>query len=649
MLNLLKNLLSVPGDDAELARAQFRAFAKQIPLLYFILAVNTLGVVYTFLPFGHRWIAAYAPGALVAVCIGRGLHWWRIGKRDIPTADAVRLMRTTNKLAFLIAVGFTAWGFELMRFGDAYAQAQVVFFLALTMIGCIFCLTHLRSAALSVAFVGVVPFSLYFFVASDGHFRAAAVNLALVAVAMLAVLLGNYRDFSTLVASRRALIDKQVETQLLSDDNLRLANQDSLTGLANRRAFVAKVGDWLNPTAVENKHVAIAFVDLDGFKNVNDDFGHLVGDRLIVKVAMILSNLLPPTAMLARLGGDEFAVLMAGDDVDARAEAFVRAALERLAQPILVGERPIAVGASIGVAAATVGECDGHELLRRADIAMYAVKANGKAGHRVYAPALDQERRRQQALEDEIRSGISNLEFDVVYQPIVDARSKVVTSVEALLRWPRRPAGPLGPDTFITAAETSGLIHPLGLFALRHACEEMRRHEEVKLSVNVSPAQFRDPDFEAKVAVILSDTGFSPGRLSLEVTESYLIDNPERAAGAIVALKAMGIAVVLDDFGAGYTSIAYLQQFAFSGIKIDRSLSSRIATDAKARVLVTGVVYLANGLDLPVTAEGVETEDQERLLRLAGCQSLQGYRFSRPKPMRELLIGLLDPTGARVA
>jgi EAL domain-containing protein (putative c-di-GMP-specific phosphodiesterase class I) len=246
-------------------------------------------------------------------------------------------------------------------------------------------------------------------------------------------------------------------------------------------------------------------------------------------------------------------------------------------------------------------------------------------------------------LNDEIRAGLGAAEFEVYYQPIVDARSHLVTSVEALLRWPRRPGGPLGPDVFIPVAEAEGLIDALGMFALRRACEDLLAFDAVALSVNISPAQFHDPEFEGKVAAILAETGFAARRLSLEVTEGYLIDNPERAAEVIAALKALGASVVLDDFGSGYTSIAYLQKYGFSAIKIDRSLSSRIGVDAKARVLVTGVVYLANGLDMPVTAEGVETEDQARLLRLAGCQNLQGFRYSRPKPIRDLIAEDLLP------
>jgi diguanylate cyclase (GGDEF)-like protein len=589
MLKQLRRLLTSPGDDAEPAQARFRAFAKQMPLLYAILATNTVAVVYTLLPFGHRWVTLYAPGVLMAVCVARAVHWAFIASRPTAAPQTLRLMQSTVRLEFVLTAAFAAWGFLAIRYGDSYTQAQVVFFLALTMIGCMFCLTHLRSSALAA------------------------------------------------------------ETQRLADENFRLANRDSLTGLANRSAFIGKTQDALNADSGSHESVAIVIVDLDGFKDVNGDFGHDVGDQLIAKVAQQFCEPLPPTGILARLGGDEFAALLSGPGAEAQSAAFAEAVGEGLAQPIMIGDHALKVRASLGRASAKVGECDGRELLRRADVAVHFVKKNGKSGVQVYDRDLEVVRRRQHALGDEIRAGLRDREFEVFYQPIVDARSKEIASVEALLRWPRRPSGAIGPDKFIPAAESSGLIDPLGLFALRRACEDVLPHAAVNLSVNVSPAQFRDPKFEKRVEEILAETRFPANRLNLEMTEGYLVDNPQRAASAIATLKSLGVSVVLDDFGSGYTSIAYLQQYGFGGIKIDRSLASRIAFDPKARVLVTGVVYLANGLDMPVTAEGVETEEQERLLRLVGCQTLQGYRFSRPKPIHELQLGGTVPSTAAVA
>jgi len=639
-------LLSVPTDDIELVRAQFKAFAKQIPLLYFILATNTGAVMLTYAHFGPVWISLYAPGFLCFVCLVRGVKWWRIGRSEVSDADAIRHMRMTNKLAFVMAVAFSVWGMSLFPYGDAYAKSQIVFFLALTMISCIFCLMHLRSAALTVCIVGIVPFSLYFFFGDHGHFRAAAVNLALVGVGMIAILLVYYRDFAHLVASRRALIDKQTETQRLSDENLQLANIDSLSGLSNRRALMTKLQELQSRGRSGADPTAIVFIDLDGFKDVNDTYGHETGDHLIALVADNLRRMLPARAMLARLGGDEFAVVLCEPDAAGQAQRFADAFVDLLRRPVMIRERTIQVGASVGISCATPDACTAQELFRRADTALYYVKANGKSGVKVYAPELDSERQRAQELEEQIRRGLAESEFEVHYQPIVDAHTKRVVSLEALLRWPRRPEGPMGPDQFIRVAESSGLIHPLGLFALRRACVELEAFPELKLNVNISPAQFRDPDFEAKVGEILRETGFPTARLELELTEGYLIDHPQRAAAAISSLKSMGVGVALDDFGTGYTSIAYLQEYGFSQIKIDKSLVARVGHDKKAGVLIAGSVYLANGLDMEVTAEGVETSEQERLLRASGCKYLQGYLFCEPLPMRQLVLRGLDGMAA---
>jgi len=621
----------------ELVRAQLQAFARQIPLLYCILAINALAVMFTFAKLGHHWLSIYAPSALCLLCLARGIAWWRIGRAPVPDDVAIRHMQQTNRLAFFIAAAFTAWGLTLYSYGDgdAYAKAQIVFFLALTTISCNFCLMRLRSAALNVTFGGVAPFSLFFFFADDGHFRAAAVNLALAAIGMIAILMIYYRDFAHLVASRRSLLEKQAETQRLSDENSRLANVDSLSGLPNRRALMRRLAACSQDAAA--LPIAVVYIDLDGFKDVNDTYGHATGDRLIDIVARQFARALPKGAMLARVGGDEFAAVISASEAERDAKSFATGAVAALARPIRIGDRLVQIGASVGVACAGPDARDAQELFRRADIAMYHVKANGKSGVRIYSRDLDIERQRRQEIEDQLRRGLRENEFDLFYQPIVDAVENRIVAAEALLRWPRRPEGDLPPDQFVPVAETSGLISQLGLFALRRACEDFLSVDHVKVSVNVSPAQFRDPNFELTVSKILAETGFPAARLELEVTEGYLIDHPQRASGVISFLKTLGVAVALDDFGAGYTSIAYLQKYGFDRIKLDKSLVDRVTTDKTAGVLVAGAINIANALDMAVTAEGVETKDQAYVLGLAGCQRLQGFLFGRPMPLAAFL------------
>lgn len=414
-----------------------------------------------------------------------------------------------------------------------------------------------------------------------------------------------------------------------------IALTDWLSHLPNRRALIERLESVKGRP--DNGVKTAVFIDLDGFKDVNDIYGHDVGDELIVHIAHTLQSIVPPGGMLARLGGDEFAMSTEGKHSLAQASAFAGRVLEFLNNPIRIGERTIHIGASIGIASGTAEECSRTELFRRADIAMYHSKITGKGRITHYDTELNSAREYQLMIENDIRQGLENDEFDVWYQPIVDARTQVMIGVEALVRWPRRPQGALTPDEFITIAETGGLIYALGQFVLRRACQDLQALDDLKLSVNISPAQFRDPEFEEKVANVLETCRFPAHRLQLEVTETYVLESPERARTAIYNLKALGTAVALDDFGTGYSSIGYLRRFNFDSIKIDKSLAGLVDNDEQAAALVSGTIRIASALGMTVIAEGVENEKQVKLLRLAGCDQLQGFYFSEPMPIDSLL------------
>lgn len=415
----------------------------------------------------------------------------------------------------------------------------------------------------------------------------------------------------------------------------RIAVTDWLSGLPNRRALIERL-EQLNQSG-DTDTITVVFMDLDGFKDVNDVYGHDVGDKLIVAIARSLNEKVPPGGMLSRMGGDEFAMTMHGDNAHEKSAIFAMLVLSWFNAPVRLDERSIHITASIGIASSVQGDCSSTELFRRADIAMYHSKMTGKGRITHYDAALNSARERKLIIENDIRDGLENDEFDVWYQPIVDAHTLTMTGVEALVRWPRRPAGALGPDEFIPVAESSGLIYALGQFVLRRACTDLLAMEDLKLSVNISPAQFRDPEFEVKVAGVLDTVGFPAHRLQLEVTETYVLENPERSRTAIANLKALGTGVALDDFGTGYSSIGYLRRFNFDTIKIDKSLAGLVDADDQAAALVSGTVRIASALGMSVTAEGVENEKQMKLLRLAGCDRLQGFYFSQPQPISVLM------------
>jgi diguanylate cyclase (GGDEF)-like protein len=382
--------------------------------------------------------------------------------------------------------------------------------------------------------------------------------------------------------------------------------------------------------------VLLLYLDLDGFKEVNDSYGHGTGDQLIRAVAAGLKVLIPRGAILARIGGDEFAIAFVSEAENAAALQLAEQILDFLAEPLEIGRRVVVIGASIGIAMSSIGSIGREELVRRADLAMYKAKEAGRARMTLYDPAMDTDREERNALELDLRMAIEGGDLTLAYQPLVDATTHEMTGVEALVRWNRPGHGPVSPEVFIPVAETSGLIEALGLFVLRKACETAKQWPELRIAVNVSPGQFRNPAFSDYVRYVLKQTEIEAKRVTLEITEGYMIQNPLRTRQSIDRLKTLGVKIALDDFGSGFSSIGYLRQFGFDRIKIDRSMIIDILESDSQRQMLQATVALARSLDIPVTAEGIETEEQAIAVRLFGCDCLQGYYFGRPMPADQI-------------
>ena len=622
------------SSDPELARAQFESFGKQMPLLYLILVLNAAAITVEFFRPHKIWMSTVVPLVICGIALLRGWWWWRqSGSSDFSDADITRTIRRTCNLAVVLTLAFDGWCMVIYPSGDSYARAHLSFFLALTEVSTVFCLMTIRASAMRVAAVSTASFVIYFGLIDNGQMLVEALALGCVGLGMMVVTNRYNHDFSQLIVSRRDLRNRQQETEKLSEENRLIALTDSLSGLPNRRELLVRL-DRLEGIAGDRCDcLAVVLIDLDGFKQINDAHGHHAGDKLIRSVSERLGVICAGRATLARVGGDEFAVLIESSSATAQAVAMAQEINDEICLPVLVDRHVLQVGASIGIASNADGALRAHELLRRADTAMYHVKTGGKGDIAVYGVAFDLGRMWRLTIENEIGLGLADGEFEVAYQPVVDAVSGAIVAAEALVRWPRRPGGPLDPDQFIEIAERTGQIHPLGLFVLERACRDLLPLADVELSVNVSPAQFNDPNFVRQVAHVLEQTRFPPERLQLEVTEGYLLAHSQGAIRAIRSFKAMGMSVALDDFGTGFTSIHYLQSYGFSHIKLDKSLLVGLHQGSKASLLIIGAIYLAKGLDMRVIAEGVETEEQARLLRTAGCHKLQGYLFGRPMPI----------------
>ncbi len=418
-----------------------------------------------------------------------------------------------------------------------------------------------------------------------------------------------------------------------------LSETDTLSQLPNRRALHSDI----ERLSMGEEEVALALIDLDAFKQVNDHYGHGVGDKLIQSCALMLQEICGEEAHCYRLAGDEFAALMDGRVAGTILEGMCRALIEQMQSPVDMGDLELVIGASIGLARSNPDDrLPSSELLRRADVAMSMSKRSGKMRCTWFNTSFDQRREAVRELEDEMRVGLAKDEFELLYQPLVDAAADTaggrIVSVEALLRWNRADGRKVGPNVFIPVAEESGIINPLGLWVLREAVTNALRWEGIGLSVNISAAQLRNSEFPIKLGEILEETGFPAEHLELEVTETCLVLDPSMAERSLDVIRKFGVQISLDDFGTGYASIGFLRQFRFEKLKLDRSLVVDAGEDDGSRAMMLSSIAVARALKMGVTAEGVETIEQADMVRLAGADQMQGWLYYKALPAAEIDI-----------
>ena len=441
---------------------------------------------------------------------------------------------------------------------------------------------------------------------------------------------------------------KRAETQIAY-----MARHDALTGLANRAVLLEKMQEAAARLRRHGNRFTVFMLDLDLFKTVNDSLGHPVGDELLKVVADRLSGCIRETDVVARLGGDEFAILATADgDQREAAVAGANRLLAAVAAPYEVDGNHLHIGTSIGIALAPEHGTDVDQLVKNADLALYKAKSEGRDAYRFFEDAMGVAARTRRAHQVELRHALSNGEFELYYQPIVDIQTRQIASIEALLRWRHPQRGMISPADFIPLAEETGLINAIGEWVLHRACSDaIAWPPPIKVSVNLSAVQFRKIGPLENVCQKLKETGLPPERLELEITESVLLESNAENVEMLHRLRSMGIAIVLDDFGTGYSSLSYLRMFPFDKIKIDRSFVHELAKNADCAAIVSAVAGLGRSLRIGAVAEGVETEEQLLLVRAAGCTHAQGYLFGRPCPAAELKFQDCSqgPQSARVA
>ncbi|PTW61702.1 periplasmic sensor diguanylate cyclase/phosphodiesterase [Breoghania corrubedonensis] len=418
------------------------------------------------------------------------------------------------------------------------------------------------------------------------------------------------------------------------------ALHDDLSQLPNRQLFSRRLSEALETVGVEGELVGLIYVDLDYFKEVNDTLGHQAGDELIKAVARRLQSAIGPGDLVSRISGDEFALLVTGRTDPATIIDVCRTIEATIAKPFSIDEQWLHSSCSMGL---VIADSDTHapaELLRRADIALYRAKAEGRSRYVLFQESMGDEIRLSQQMERELRQALEEDQFELLYQPQVSADGRTTLGVEALIRWRHPEKGLLTPYHFMSIVERSDLIWQVGAWVIRTACRDGHAWPDLSVAVNVSPAQIRHPEFARVLHLILQEEAFDPRRFEVEVTESVVMDHIESAARIFESLRHIGVRIALDDFGTGYSSLSYLRRFAFDKFKIDRSFITAVESEPEAAAIVHTLVALADALGMKVTAEGIETEGQHRFVQASGCDQLQGYLFSRPVTAEEITARL---------
>ncbi|RTL61635.1 MAG: EAL domain-containing protein [Hyphomicrobiales bacterium] len=643
-------LFEIPRDNPSLAKAQMEAFSKQVPLLYLILLVNTWTLALSHLGLGSLWHVAGFPLGLSVVCILRLWRWARTDAEAATGDEAVRRLRHTLLLGTFLGAMFVGWALSLYPLGDAYNQGHIAFYIGITVVSCIFCLMHLRPAALALTGVVLVPFTIFFLLTGRPTFTAIAVNMALVAAAMVYILIVYSRDFATMVMAREALEAKHAELTRLSEENSRLAHVDSLTDLPNRRRFFAKLGEALEAARASGTSLALGIVDLDGFKPINDVHGHGMGDRVLIETGRRMRASLGDAAFVARLGGDEFGLIFEGGRSKAELQALGDKLCNDIGALLQFSGISMHVTGSVGIALFPDAGNDSHALFERADYALYHAKHKQRGRAVLFSASHETAIRRQRLVEQHLREADLEREMELVFHPIVDIDADRVVGFEALARWHSPGLGLVSPDEFVKVAEHNDLITRLTCTLLRKALISAKTWpEHIGLSFNLSAVDISSPEAIGKVTNLIRASGIDPARIDIEVTETAIIADYDQAIASLHALKALGVRISLDDFGTGHSSLSQLHKLPIDKIKIDRSFIRDIEDGSQSFNIIKTVLVLSDTLGLPCVVEGIESSAQVDILQQLHAQMMQGYLFSKPLAADKVLDYLREKHSAAPA
>jgi diguanylate cyclase (GGDEF)-like protein len=631
-----------PALETLMVAEQHRVLVRVAPYLYGLVIVVAGSLALAERPFASPFYTIILPGVLTVALVLRSAYWIRIRLGGV--SPGPRSMRRDLQLSTVVAPILTfsvcVYAASIAPKGDPLQRALILFAIWAIAVACAFCLVRIAYTAILIIFSSTAPLIVLLLLARENFTFWLAALLLAAASALILLVSDTYRAFEDIVRSRFRMEENRRKAEDAEKVANGIANTDYLTGLPNRRwlqTFLAEqVGEG------KRDPFAIGLLDLDGFKPINDIHGHAFGDLILKETARRLASAVCGRGYAARMGGDEFAVVCKGLSTQAEALALGQDLCALFGQPFTFDQRTIHLTCTFGFALFPDAARDADKLVRLADAALYRAKGKRRGGVGVFDASDEQAAMERARMEQALHNAVDDRAVNVAFQPIVDLNSGRVHGFEALARWSDLRLGDVPPSVFIPIAEQIGIIDRLSSDLLRKAAQAATRWpERISLSFNLSAEQLSKSGTLAGILEVLAEVGLSPARLEIEVTETAILKDIQSAAATVNALRAAGVRVALDDFGAGYSSLAQVRDLELDTIKIDRSFVERVCEDPKIAKLTRSIVEMARRLDLPCVAEGIERADQLEELRRNGCARGQGWLFAEAMP-EAMVAGFIE-------
>lgn len=636
----------------EMIREQYKSLTRLVPVLYLVCLFACIAIVVAFSNGAPAWLGRWIPLSLGVVMLVRHRYWVsRRGTEETADIAAIRRdMRGTEFLGPALATGFSIYSVAMLGYAsNEFEESLLVVTVWITAIASAFCLAVLPLASTLVVAGAALPLILAFGTSGNPQMMVLAGLFTIISAMMIFMLHNSFRTFSEILSSRTQMVEKQRQTEAARQAVTQMAYTDALTDLPNRRHFERMLSERVALSEGQPNKFIVGMIDLDGFKPINDVYGHVVGDEVLVEAARRIRRAMSDIGTAARVGGDEFAIIVDHHDDVETAGLIARKLRDVFHDPITIGAITTRLSCSCGFSMYPASGHDAARLIDRADMALYRAKAQDRGGFAIFSASFEDAACERAMIEQELRHAIAGDQLTVHFQPILDLAHSHLVGFEALARWNHPKMGQVSPAVFVPIAEQTGLIDLMTTALLRKAARIAARWpSHLVLSFNLSAYQLDKPNAGLKIIGILAECGLPPHRFEAEITETAILRNISASRATIEALKAAGVRISLDDFGTGFSSLSHVKDLPLDKIKIDKSFVDRVCTDEKIGNIVRSIINMCEFLDLACVAEGIERKDQLDFLKDNNCSGGQGYLFSRPIPT-DRVDTLLDEIAERVA